>query len=123
MKLRQPDAVGQLREWAPDLIIVAAFGQILRTEVLDLPQYGCVNVHASLLPRWRGAAPISAAILHGDTETGVTIMRMDPGIDTGQILSQCLEAIQPDDTTTVIATTGTGWSSINGETLPGYFVW
>jgi methionyl-tRNA formyltransferase len=82
-KLREPEAMHQLVTWAPDLIIVAAFGQILRPEVLDLPKYGCINVHASLLPRLRGAAPIQAAILHGDEETGVTIMRMDPGIDTG----------------------------------------
>ena len=68
--------------------MVAAFGQILKPEVLDLPQHGCLNVHASLLPRWRGAAPIHAAVLHGDTRTGVTIMRMDPGLDTGPILSQ-----------------------------------
>ena len=77
----------QLQHWAPDLIVVAAFGQILRPAVLDLPQYGCINVHASLLPRWRGAAPIQAAILNGDEQTGITIMRMDPGIDTGPILS------------------------------------
>jgi methionyl-tRNA formyltransferase len=67
---------------------VAAFGQILRPEVLDLSPGGCVNVHASLLLRWRGAAPIQAALLHGEPQTGVTIMRMDPGIDTGPILSQ-----------------------------------
>ena len=67
---------------------MAAFGQILRPAVLDLPRLGCINVHASLLPRWRGAAPIQAAILHGDQETGITIMKMDPGIDTGGILAQ-----------------------------------
>ena len=82
-----PD-LAQLKSWQPDLIVVAAFGQILREEVLELPSYGCINVHASLLPRWRGAAPIQAAILHGDTETGITIMQMDTGVDTGDILSQ-----------------------------------
>jgi methionyl-tRNA formyltransferase len=87
-KLRQPDAMEQLRAWNPDLIVVAAFGQILRKEVLDLPRSGCINVHASLLPRWRGAAPINAAILHGDEGTGVTIMVMDVGVDTGPMLSQ-----------------------------------
>ena len=86
--LREPEALEQLHNWEPDLIVVAAFGQILRMEVLDLPHFGSINVHASLLPRWRGAAPIQAAILHGDTETGVTIMKMDPGVDTGPILSQ-----------------------------------
>lgn len=96
-RLRQPEALAQLEAWAPDLIIVAAFGQILRPAVLDLPQYGCVNVHASLLPRGRGAAPIQAAILNGDPETGVTIMRMDPGVDTGPMLSQRALPILPDD--------------------------
>ncbi|MBC7876508.1 MAG: methionyl-tRNA formyltransferase, partial [Anaerolineales bacterium] len=79
-KLRTPESMEQLRAWNPDLIVVAAFGQILKKDVLDLPRYGCINVHASLLPRWRGAAPINAAILAGDEETGVTIMQMDVGL-------------------------------------------
>jgi methionyl-tRNA formyltransferase len=99
-RLREPESMSQLKQWKPELIVVAAFGQILRPEVLDLPAYGCINVHASLLPRWRGAAPINAAILHGDTQSGVTIMRMDAGIDTGPILSQKAIPILPDDTTT-----------------------
>jgi methionyl-tRNA formyltransferase len=86
--LRSDEAYQKLVLWAPDLIIVAAFGQILRQNILDLPAFGCINVHASLLPRWRGAAPINAAILHGDRETGITIMKMDSGLDTGPILSQ-----------------------------------
>src|SRR6185436_6225841 len=69
-KLRAPEAMDQLRAWAPELIVVAAFGQILKSDVLNLPRYGCINVHASLLPRWRGAAPIHAAILAGDEKTG-----------------------------------------------------
>lgn len=89
----------QLYRWNPDLIVVAAFGQILRPKVLDLPQYGSLNVHASLLPRWRGAAPIHAAILHGDKETGITIMKMDPGLDTGPILNTNSIPITGDDTT------------------------
>ena len=97
-KLRQPEAMEQLRAWSPDLIVVAAFGQILRQDVLDLPPFGCINVHASLLPRWRGAAPINAAILHGDEETGITIMKMDAGLDTGPILSQRSVRIGPDET-------------------------
>lgn len=96
-RLRQPEAMAQLQAWQPDLIVVAAFGQILRQNVLDLPTYGCLNVHASLLPRWRGAAPIQAALLHGDEETGVTIMKMDAGVDTGPILSQRREPIREDD--------------------------
>ena len=85
--LKDPDAFHQLETWSPDVIVVAAFGQILREKVLTLPAFGCVNVHASLLPRWRGAAPVQAAILNDD-RTGVTIMKMDKGLDTGPILSQ-----------------------------------
>ncbi len=111
----------QLRAWNPDLIIVVAFGQILRQDVLDLPRFGCINVHASLLPRWRGAAPIQAAILNGDTETGVTIMKMDAGIDTGPILSQRAIPISPSDNANTLGQT---LSRIGAdlllETLPEY---
>src|ERR1051325_3915992 len=93
-KLKQPEAMEQLRAWAPDLIVVAAFGQILKKDVLDLPRYGCINVHASLLPRWRGAAPIQRAILAGDEQTGVTIMRMEEGLDTGPMLAQRPVAVE-----------------------------
>ena len=96
--LRAPEALAQLAAWEPDVIAVAAFGQMLDQEVLDLPTYGCLNVHLSLLPRWRGAAPVAAAILAGDTVTGVTIMRMDAGLDTGPILTQRQERIDPTDT-------------------------
>lgn len=85
--LKNPDTIDLIRKMAPDVIVVAAFGQILREEILSLPAHGCVNVHASLLPRWRGAAPVQAAIIH-DNITGVTIMKMDQGLDTGPILSQ-----------------------------------
>ncbi len=97
-RLRETNAMAQLRAWAPELIVVAAFGQILKPEVLDLPPYGCLNVHASLLPRWRGASPIQAAILAGDAETGVTIMKMDAGIDTGPLLAQRAMPVFADDT-------------------------
>ena len=97
-RLRAPDAMEQLRAWAPELIVVAAFGQILKPDVLELPPFGCINVHASLLPRWRGAAPINAAILHGDEETGVTIMKMDAGLDTGPMLAKRSVRISPDGT-------------------------
>jgi methionyl-tRNA formyltransferase len=97
--LRTPEAVANLAALAPDVIVVAAFGQILRAEVLSLPPHGCLNVHASLLPRWRGAAPIPAAILAGDEITGVTIMQMDEGLDTGPILTQAQSRVRPDDTT------------------------
>ncbi len=86
--LRTPQAVGQLAGLRPDLIVVAAYGQILPKSVLALSPHGCLNVHASLLPRWRGASPVQAAILHGDPETGVTIMLMDAGLDSGPILAQ-----------------------------------
>jgi len=87
-----------LRELAPDVIVVIAYGQILRREILEIPKYGCINVHASLLPKYRGAAPYQWAILGGETETGVTAMQMDAGIDTGDILLQEKCAI-PEDMT------------------------
>ncbi len=97
-RLLVTETMAVLRGWKPDLFVVAAFGQILRQEVLDLPQFGSLNVHASLLPRWRGAAPIQAAILHGDKQTGVTIMKMDSGVDTGPLLSQRALTIQTGET-------------------------
>lgn len=97
--LKPPEVVETLRALAPDVIVVAAFGQILRQNVLDLPRHHCLNVHASLLPRWRGASPVSAAIAAGDTVTGVTIMLMEAGLDSGPILAQREEPIRPDDTT------------------------
>ncbi len=119
--LKDPVAMEQLQTWRPDLIIVVAFGQILRQVVLDLPVHGCLNIHASLLPRWRGAAPIQAAILHGDIQTGVTIMRMDPGVDTGPILAQHPEPIFPEDTAgSLSARLASLGAELLIETLPGY---
>src|SRR5690606_22212596 len=86
-----------LRQLQPDLIAVAAFGQILPKTILDLPRFGCLNVHTSLLPKYRGAAPIQAALLNGDHETGGTIMKMDVGLDTGDILTQRTTPIRDDD--------------------------
>jgi methionyl-tRNA formyltransferase len=120
-KLRLPEAMEQLRLWAPDLIVVAAFGQILKKDVLELPHHGCINVHASLLPRWRGAAPINAAILHGDEETGVTIMQMDVGLDTGPMLSQRSIRLTRDDTAgSVFEKLSTLGADLLNETLPDY---
>ena len=120
-KVRNPEAMNQLREWAPDLIVVAAFGQILRPEVLDLPPFGCVNIHGSLLPRGRGAAPIQAAILAGDRETGITIMKMDPGVDTGPMLSQRAIPILPEDTAgTLFEKLAPLGAELLLETLPRY---
>ena len=96
--LRDPAAMERLSGYHPDLIVVAAFGQILPPEILAIPAAGCINVHASLLPRWRGATPVQHALLAGDTETGTTIMRMDPGIDTGDILLARTCPLAPDDT-------------------------
>lgn len=96
--LRALEEVERLRALAPEAICVAAFGQILRRSVLEIPPLGCINVHASLLPKLRGAAPIAAAILCGEEQTGVTIMLMDPGMDTGPILAQEAIAILPSDT-------------------------
>lgn len=96
--LKDAEAVGELRALQPDLMIVAAYGLLLPQVVLDIPRFGCLNVHASLLPRWRGAAPIQRAILAGDRETGITIMQMDAGLDTGAMryLERC--PISPNDT-------------------------
>jgi methionyl-tRNA formyltransferase len=97
-KTHTSPAFEQLQAWQPDFLVVAAFGQILRQKVLDLPRTAPINVHASLLPRWRGAAPIQAAIRAGDNYTGVTTMIMDAGMDTGPILLQDSIPIQPDET-------------------------
>jgi methionyl-tRNA formyltransferase len=86
-KASNPEFIEQLAAWQPELIAVAAFGQILPQQILDLPRHGCLNVHTSLLPKYRGAAPIQWAILNGDAETGVTIMKIDVGLDTGDILA------------------------------------
>jgi len=120
-KLRLPEAMTQLQAWAPDLIVVAAFGQILRPAVLDLPRFGCINVHGSLLPRGRGAAPIQASILAGDQETGITIMKMDPGVDTGPMLSQRALPIAPNDTGgTLFVKMAPLGAELLLETLPRY---
>lgn len=96
--LRSEEAAEPLRQWQPDVIVVAAFGQILRSHVLALPPHGCLNIHASLLPRWRGASPIQHAILAGDAETGITLMQMNEGLDTGPVFVQQAIAIQSTDT-------------------------
>jgi methionyl-tRNA formyltransferase len=97
-KLRDPAAVEQIRKLRPDLIVVVAYGQILPKSVLDIPQYGCINVHASLLPRYRGAAPIHKAVIDGEQVTGVTTMLMDAGLDTGDILVRRATEIGREET-------------------------
>jgi methionyl-tRNA formyltransferase len=97
-KARHPDAVARIAAEAPDLIVVVAYGHILPKSILDIPRTMCINVHASLLPRYRGAAPINWAVARGETETGVTIMKMDEGMDTGPMLHVRKASIGPDDT-------------------------
>jgi methionyl-tRNA formyltransferase len=97
-KMRDPEAVELVRSLKPDLIVVVAYGQILPAAVLEIPSKGCINVHTSLLPRWRGASPIQSAILHGDRETGVTTMYLNEQMDEGDIIFQKVEPILPDDT-------------------------
>ena len=87
-KLREASVVEELRALKPDIIVVAAYGQILSEDVLNIPKYGCINIHASLLPKYRGASPIEACILNGDEKTGITIMYMEKGLDTGDIICQ-----------------------------------
>lgn len=97
-RIKDEDVVEQLRRIPCDVIVVAAFGQILSKEILEIPPYGCINVHASLLPRWRGAAPMQWAILEGDETTGITTMQMDEGLDTGDMLLKKEIEIRPEET-------------------------
>ena len=102
LKMREPAAINLVRACNPDLIVAVAYGQILPKAVLEIPPHGCVNVHASLLPRWRGAAPIQYAIFHGDRETGVTTIFMDEHMDTGDIILQRAEPVRADDTSATL---------------------
>src|SRR5204862_4785041 len=97
-RIRRDDAIAEIRTLNPDVIVVIAYGQILPRAVLNLPRYGCLNLHASLLPRWRGAAPIQAAIMAGDSETGMMVMRMDEGLDTGPVALTERVPVAPDAT-------------------------
>jgi methionyl-tRNA formyltransferase len=120
-RCRDPAFLAQAREAKPDLIVVAAYGQILPVPLLGLPRHGCVNVHASLLPRHRGAAPIQWALLEGDAQTGVTIMRMDPGLDTGDILAQRPTPIlDTDDAAALHDRLAALGAKLLVETLPEY---
>src|SRR5205809_3452491 len=97
-RIKERQAIEEIRALAPDVIVVIAYGQILPRDVLEIPKVACLNLHASLLPRWRGAAPIQAAIAAGDSQTGITVMYMDEGLDTGDILLQRNIEISPTDT-------------------------
>lgn len=121
LKAREEAFIGQLRDLKPELIVVVAYGQILPQKILDLPTHGCINVHTSLLPKYRGAAPIQWAIADGEPETGVTIMKMDAGLDTGPVLAMRRTPILPTDDSQVLhdrlAQLG---AELLVETIPGY---
>lgn len=97
-RIREPEAVEQVRALNPEVIVVVAFGQIIPQEILDMPKYGCINVHASLLPKYRGAAPIQWAVLDGEEKSGVTIMRMDAGLDTGDMIAKAEVVLDKEET-------------------------
>jgi methionyl-tRNA formyltransferase len=120
-RARSEDFLSELRKFEPELIVVAAFGQILPNAILDLPRHGCINVHTSLLPKYRGAAPIQWAIVNGEPETGVTIMKMDAGLDTGGILTQERTPIRPeDDAQSLHARLATLGAELLVRTIPDY---
>ncbi len=97
-KIREPECIEELRKYEADIMIVVAFGQILPKEILDMTKYGCINVHASLLPAYRGAAPIQWAVINGEKESGVTTMQMDVGLDTGDMIEKCIIPLAADET-------------------------
>lgn len=97
-KMKAPETLARIRDVSPDVIVVVAFGRLLPPSLLELPRYGCVNVHGSLLPRWRGAAPIQWTVLSGDVQAGVTTMQMNAGLDTGDMLMTCARPLSPETT-------------------------
>jgi methionyl-tRNA formyltransferase len=120
-RARDEQFIAELRALQPDLVVVVAYGQILPPAILDLPRHGCLNVHTSLLPKYRGAAPIQWAIANGDTGTGVTIMKMDVGLDTGPIVSQRRTAILPaDDSVTLHDRLAQLGAELLIQTIPDY---
>jgi methionyl-tRNA formyltransferase len=120
--LKSPEAKIELFELKPDAIVVAAFGQILPKAVLEIPAFGCLNIHPSLLPKYRGVAPVPAAILNGDEFTGVSIMLMDKGVDTGPVLTAVHVPVLPQDTTeTLMQKLANTSAQLLLDTLPGWF--
>ncbi|RJE91374.1 methionyl-tRNA formyltransferase [Paenibacillus sp. 1011MAR3C5] len=118
-RMRNPEAVAALAEYKPDLIVTAAYGQILPKAVLELPRLGCINVHGSLLPKYRGGAPIQRSIMNGEPETGVTIMYMAEGLDTGDMISRVALPILDEDTSgTMFEKLSAAGAKLLGETLP-----
>lgn len=118
-RMRNPEAVAELAEYKPDLIVTAAYGQILPKAVLELPRLGCINVHGSLLPKYRGGAPIQRSIMNGEPETGVTIMYMAEGLDTGDMISRVALPILDEDTSgSMFEKLSLAGAKLLGETLP-----
>ncbi len=119
IKIKTLEAIAELRKYEADIFVVAAFGQILSKEILEMPKFGCVNIHASLLPKYRGAAPINQCIIDGEKETGVTIMQMDTGIDTGDILTQKKVILEDKETAeTLFDKLAQAGAALIVETLP-----
>lgn len=122
LKVRVPEFVETIRELKPDVIVVVAFGQILPKSLLDIPRYGCINVHASLLPRYRGAAPLNWCLVNGETETGVTTMLMDPGLDTGpMLLKKATPVGENEDIVSLHDRMAIMGADLLGETLDGIY--
>ena len=118
-RMRSSEAVEQLAQYKPDLIVTAAYGQILPKAVLEIPQFGCINVHGSLLPKYRGGAPIQRSIINGESETGVTIMYMAEGLDTGDMISKVIVPITDEDTSgTIFDKLSKAGAQLLGDTLP-----
>ena len=122
VKVRDPEFLQVLEKMDPDIIVVAAFGQIIPKSILELPKYGCINIHASLLPKYRGAAPIQQAVIDGEKESGVTIMRMGTGLDTGDMISKIVVPIAKDETGgTLFDKLAEAGAKLLVETLPHIF--
>ncbi len=122
VKIRDAQAIEAVRQMKPDVIVVVAFGQIIPQEILDMAPYGCLNVHASLLPAYRGAAPIQWAVLNGDEESGVTIMRMDAGLDTGDMIAKKVVKLAADETSgSLFDRLSAEGAKLLVETLPSVF--
>ena len=119
--INKEEWIGVIEEINPDLIVVAAYGQIISKAILDIPKYGCINVHASLLPKYRGASPIHFALLNGETETGVTIMKLDEGMDTGEIIhSAKIKILKHDNLETLHDKLAVAGADLLVKTLPGF---
>ena len=121
-KVRDPEFIKILEQIAPDIIIVAAFGQIIPAQILDLPRFGCINIHASLLPKYRGAAPIQQAVIDGEKESGVTIMKMGTGLDTGDMIAKIVVPLDKEETGgSLFDKLAKAGAALLTETLPSIF--